>query len=126
VSIIYVVPLHIRPKIQGCFGVFFGIASVSGHLIGGALTANVTWRWCFYLNLPIGGAAMVVIALFLKIPDLDATKLPLSEKLKKLDFPGTVLFIPGVVCLLLALEWGGQMYPVSWTPRSAMAWPAWP
>lgn len=117
--IIYVVPLHVRPKIQGLFGAFFGVASISGPLIGGGLTANVTWRWCFYLNLPIGGVAMAVIALLLEIPDRDTTRLPLSEKLRKLDFPGTALFIPGVVCLLLALEWGGQAYPVSWTARSA-------
>lgn len=56
---------------------------------------------------------MAVIALLLEISDRDTTKLLLSEKLRKLDFPGTVLFIPGAACLLLALEWGGQTYPVS-------------
>lgn len=111
--IVYVIPLHVRPKIQGAFGAFFGIAGISGPLIGGALTKNVTWRWCFYLNLPVGGAAMAVIAILLNIPDQETTRLPLSQKLSKLDFPGTALFIPGVVCLLLALEWGGQTYPVS-------------
>ncbi|ORY62368.1 major facilitator superfamily domain-containing protein [Pseudomassariella vexata] len=110
VCIIYAVPLHIRPRVQGFFGAFFGVASISGPLIGGGLTSRVTWRWCFYLNLPISSVAIAVIALLLKIPDRDTTKLPLSKKLKKLDFVGTALFIPGFVCLLLALQWGGQTY----------------
>lgn len=112
VCIVYVVPLHVRPKIQGLFGAFFGVASISGPLIGGGFTSNVTWRWCFYLNLPVGGAAMLIIALLLKIPQRDSEKLPLKNKLKQLDFPGSALFIPGIICLLLALQWGGQQYPV--------------
>lgn len=110
VCIVQVVPLHTRPKVQGVFGAVFGGASIIGPLIGGALTTHVTWRWVFYLNLPIGGAAMVVIAFLLKIPNRDTTKLPLKRKLQQLDFPGTALFIPGVVSLLVALQWGGQSY----------------
>lgn len=112
VCTVFVVPLHMRPKIQGLTGAVFGISSITGPLIGGALTSNVTWRWCFYLNLPIGGFAMVVIFLLLKVPDRKETKFPLSEKLKKLDFVGTAVFVPGTVCLLLALQWGGQTYAV--------------
>ncbi len=113
VCIIDIVPLHQRPKIQGMFGALFGIASILGPLIGGAFTSNVTWRWCFYINLPIGGVAMVVIAVFLKVPDRDTTKLPLAEKIRQLDLLGTSILVPGVVCLLLALQWGGPEYPVS-------------
>ncbi|KAH6627442.1 major facilitator superfamily domain-containing protein [Chaetomium tenue] len=111
VSIIYIVPLHQRPKIQGLFGALFGIASIVGPLIGGAFTSNVTWRWCFYINLPIGGVAMVVIALYLKVPDRESTKLPLTQKILQLDLLGTSVLVPGVVCLLLALQWGGPTYP---------------
>ena len=89
-----------------------GIASITGPLIGGGLTSNVTWRWCFYLNLPLGGVAMLVILFFLDIPDGD-TSMPLTRKLMQLDIPGTAVLIPGVVCLLLALQWGGQEYDVS-------------
>lgn len=56
---------------------------------------------------------MVVIYLFLEIPDREETELPLSKKLKQLDAPGTAVLVPGVVCLLLALQWGGQTYSVS-------------
>ena len=111
--IIDIVPLHQRPKIQGMFGAVFGIASILGPLVGGAFTSNVTWRWCFYVNLPIGGVAMVVIAVFLKVPDREATKLPLADKIRQLDLLGTCILVPGVVCLLLALQWGGPEYPVS-------------
>jgi hypothetical protein len=56
---------------------------------------------------------MVVIALFLKIPDSEAAKQPIAQKLVQLDLLGTAILVPGVVCLLLALQWGGTTYPVS-------------
>ncbi len=113
--IVYAVPLEKRPQLQGLFGALFGLASVVGPLIGGAFTsdAQATWRWCFYINLPCGVVAMVVIAFCLKVPDRETTKIPWTEKLSQLDILGTTALIPGVVCLLLALQWGGQTYAVS-------------
>jgi MFS family permease len=99
--------------LQGLFGALFGLASIVGPLIGGVFTSKVTWRWCFYINMPFGGVAMIVIAFCLKVPDRDTTKLPWTEKLSQLDALGTAVLIPGVVCLLLALQWGGQTYAVS-------------
>lgn len=113
VIIVYAVPLHKRPRIQGLFGALFGLASIVGPLIGGAFTSNVSWRWCSYINLPIGGAAMAVIAFCLKIPNRDTTKLPWSKKLRQLDVFGTSLLIPSVICLLLTLQWNGQTYDAS-------------
>ncbi|KAF2247564.1 putative MFS aflatoxin efflux pump [Trematosphaeria pertusa] len=110
VTIVYAVPLEKRPQIQGLFGALFGIASIVGPLIGGAFTSKISWRWCFYINLPFGAVAMAVIALCLKVPDRDTTKLPWTKKLTQLDFLGTSALIPCVVCLLLALQWGGQTY----------------
>ncbi|KAI1214518.1 putative MFS aflatoxin efflux pump [Annulohypoxylon truncatum] len=110
VSIVYSVPLHKRPLYLGFFGAVFGLASVIGPLVGGAFTSNVTWRWCFYINLPFGGIAMFVIAFLLHVPDRKTTKIPTKAKLAQLDAIGTTLLIPGVVCLLLALQWGGLTY----------------
>ncbi|KAK0635819.1 major facilitator superfamily domain-containing protein [Bombardia bombarda] len=112
-TIVYAVPLHKRPLYQGLFGAVFGVSSVIGPLLGGAFTSKVTWRWCFYINLPFGGVAMVFIALLLKVPDRASTKLPLKEKILQLDLPGTACVLPGVICLLLALQWGGSTYPWS-------------
>ncbi|CAK7234660.1 hypothetical protein SBRCBS47491_009023 [Sporothrix bragantina] len=117
--IVYAVPLEKRPRLQGLFGALFGIASIVGPLVGGAFTTNVTWRWCFYINLPFGGIAMAVIFFCLEVPDRDTTKLPLQAKLKQLDALGTTVLIPGVVSLLLALQWGGQTY--SWNDRRIIA-----
>ncbi|UPK95961.1 hypothetical protein LCI18_006896 [Fusarium solani-melongenae] len=110
VVIVHSVPLHKRPLYQGMFGAVFGTASVVGPLLGGVFTSKVTWRWCFYINLPLGGVAMVVIQLLLNIPDQDKTKLSLKAKILQLDIYGTVLFIPGTVCLVLALQWGGLVH----------------
>lgn len=106
-------PLQKRPRLLGLFGAIFGVASVVGPLVGGALTSKVTWRWCFYINAPVGGVAVIIISLCLNIPDQDNTKLALMEKLSQLDVIGNMVLIPGVVCLLLALQWGGQTYAVS-------------
>jgi MFS family permease len=94
-------------------GGVMGISTVVGPLLGGAFTSDLSWRWCFYINLPFGCAAMLAISLFLRIPDQSNTKLPLREKLPQIDVPGTALLVPGVACLLLALRWGGQTYSVS-------------
>lgn len=113
ICIVHVVPLHKRPQIQGMFGALMGVSSIVGPLIGGGFTSNVTWRWCFYINLPVGGVVMLVILVFLKIPDQPtARQAHWSQKTKQLDIPGSILLIPGTVCLLLALQWGGQTYSV--------------
>ncbi|RAO70712.1 uncharacterized protein BHQ10_006724 [Talaromyces amestolkiae] len=110
VCIALVIPVEKRPQIQGLFGGLMGVSSIAGPLIGGGFTSNVTWRWCFYINLPFGALALVVIFFLLDTPDRETTKLPFTAKLLKLDFLGTGFMMPGVICLLLALQWGGQQY----------------
>jgi MFS family permease len=95
------------------FGMVFGIASVSGPLIGGALTERATWRWCFYLNLPVGAVAFVLMLLFLRVPRKPQQPATISEQFLRLDPFGTFFFIPSIVSLLLALQWGGSTY--SWS-----------
>ncbi|KAJ5569454.1 uncharacterized protein N7459_008884 [Penicillium hispanicum] len=106
-----VLPLHKRPMFVGLMGSTFGISSIVGPLLGGAFTDRVTWRWCFYINLPIGGLTMLIIVLFLHAPRRSTTT-SLGRQLVRLDPLGTILFSSGVICLLLALQWGGTTY--SW------------
>ncbi|KAJ7131766.1 major facilitator superfamily transporter [Mycena crocata] len=108
-----VVPLRKRPLFTGMVGSMFGIASVVGPLLGGAFTDKISWRWCFYINLPIGAVTLIVMMLFFKPPAEIARghAASFAERFRKLDPWGTVIFVPAVVCLLLALQWGGTKYP---------------
>ncbi|KOS19947.1 putative HC-toxin efflux carrier [Escovopsis weberi] len=113
VIIVYALPLHKRPKYQGLFGAVFGVSSVLGPLVGGAFTTNVTWRWCFYINLPIGGVVMVFIFFLLHVHQPAREPISLKEGLTRINALGIAVLLPGVVCLCLALQWGGSIYPWS-------------
>ncbi|XXH01735.1 hypothetical protein Hte_008096 [Hypoxylon texense] len=108
-----IVPLHKRAIWTGTLGSTFAIASIVGPVIGGALTQHVTWRWCFYINLPIGGAAVVVFFFVVHLRPAETEKQSLAAKLQSLDAIGFVLFGGAITMLLLALQWGGVEYPWS-------------
>lgn len=91
----------------------FGLAQILGPLIGGGLTSHASWRWCFYINLPCCAVALFTVFFSLEEPKREAVNLPWPKKLAQLDGPGTAALIPGVVCLLLALQWGGSTYKAS-------------
>ncbi|KAM0136026.1 hypothetical protein ACHAO1_004855 [Botrytis cinerea] len=114
VILAYCLPLRKRPAAFGLIGGMWGIASVAGPLLGGVFTDKVSWRWCFYINLPIGAIAIAVIVVYLKIHRANNPEnLSILARIMKLDLIGTIIIIPAVVCLLLALQWGGTTYPWS-------------
>jgi EmrB/QacA subfamily drug resistance transporter len=94
-----------RGRYQGVFGAVFGVSSVLGPLAGGFLVDNVSWRSIFYVNLPIGALALVVIALVLHIPQ--------ERREARIDWAGTGLLALGTGCIVLLTSLGGTTY--AWT-----------
>jgi EmrB/QacA subfamily drug resistance transporter len=96
------VPPRERGRYQSLIGGMMPIAFVGGPLIGGVLTDDLSWRWVFYINLPIGVAALIVSALFMKLP---------KHRIEaRIDYWGAILLAVGVVSLTLAASWGGSQY----------------
>ncbi|KAK7966150.1 MFS multidrug transporter [Apiospora aurea] len=106
-------PLRRRVLIIHFVAIVAQLGLVCGPLIGGALTEYSTWRWCFYINLPLGGVTAVFLALT-HVPDITEkppfTLALLRRLLPELDLLGFVLFAPAAVMFLLALQLGGHMY----------------
>ncbi len=94
-----VIPARQRGKYMGYFGAVFGLSSVLGPLAGGFFTQHLSWRWVFYVNVPIGVVALFAIAAVLHIP---VTKVP-----HKIDWAGTSLLSAGVTAIILLTTWGG-------------------
>ena len=104
------IPLHKRANFQALFGLVFGLASVLGPLIGGGFTGRATWRWCFYINLPIGAATLVFMIFCWNPPKPQPKPASFVVHAKRLDPLGMFFFLPGVVCLFVAFQWGGSRY----------------
>ncbi len=103
-----VVPPRERGRYQGYMGGVFAIASVIGPLIGGFLTQHASWRWVFYVNIPVGAVALVVIAIVLHDD-------PAERKAHRIDYEGAAALAVGAGMLTLGLTWGGTQYPwFSW------------
>jgi MFS family permease len=91
-----------RGRYQGYFGGVFAIASVGGPLLGGFFVDNLTWRWVFYINIPLGLLALIVTSAVLR--------LPFHRREHAVDYVGAGLMVSGVSALLLVTVWGGSQY----------------
>lgn len=109
-------PLNKRPVFLGAISTSEFTAVALGPLLGGVITSQLSWRWCFFINIPLAGIPALVVALLLKLPRLPAQeRMTTKDKLKELDFVGMTLFSASIFCLLLALQWGGAIY--AWSNR---------
>jgi len=107
-----IIPPRDRGKYTGLMGAVFAVSSIAGPLLGGFFVDHLTWRWIFYINLPIGIAAFIVITMVLQVPRRTVKH--------TVDYLGAVLLVAGVSLLLLVVEWGGQRYDWGSTTMIAM------
>jgi EmrB/QacA subfamily drug resistance transporter len=100
-----IVPPRDRGRYQGLIGSVFAAASIIGPLVGGFIVDNFSWRWIFYVNLPVGGVALLVILVTMP-------RRPYKQE-HSIDWLGAGILAAGTSALLLGLVWGGREYPWS-------------
>ncbi|GAA3547819.1 MDR family MFS transporter [Nonomuraea rosea] len=105
------VPPRDGGKVQSMVGAMMPVAFVGGPLLGGLLTDQLSWRWTFYVNVPVGAVALLIVGLAIK---------PVGERIKaRIDYPGAALLTTGILALTLLASWGGGTY--AWTSPQILA-----
>jgi EmrB/QacA subfamily drug resistance transporter len=95
-----------RGRYQGYFGGVFALASIGGPLVGGFLTDHLSWRWIFYINIPVGILALIITSAVLRLP------VP-ARRAGSIDYTGAALIVAAVTPLILVTVWGGRTF--AWT-----------
>ncbi|KAJ5698693.1 hypothetical protein N7462_000698 [Penicillium macrosclerotiorum] len=106
------VPLRYRGQYFGIMSAMWSLGSVTGPILGGGFAENVTWRWIFYINFPFVVVGAVFVVLFLNLTIVPSS---LAEKLRHIDYVGTIIFVGSLSSFLIPLTWGGVSY----------AWDSW-
>jgi EmrB/QacA subfamily drug resistance transporter len=97
------IPPRERGKYQGMMAGVMALAMIGGPLVGGTITDNLGWRWSFYINLPLGAVALVMVTIVLHLAPKDRSKV-------KVDYLGAVLLTVGITSIVLVTTWGGTQY----------------
>jgi MFS family permease len=114
-ELVYIVPLRRRPIWISVLGALESVAIVGAPLLGGVVTQYLSWRWCFWISLPVGAVTLVFMVFALPKDEMhgDVAGLTLKQKLVQLDIPSNVLLLLSLTSLFLALSWGDTRYPWS-------------
>lgn len=110
IMLTHILPLRRRPLFCGVLGGIESVAIIAAPIVGGALTQSIGWRWCFWINLPMGGATLLMIIFFFPRPKKSDSRMTFRQKLFALDLPSNMVFIAGLTCLFVAFSWGGTKY----------------
>ncbi|KAI1392916.1 MFS general substrate transporter [Hypoxylon trugodes] len=105
------VPLRLRSSYQAILAMTYAIGMAIGPIVGGAIVEDTTWRWVFYINLPVGSVSLILLWLFLRVKWDKESKI--WNKLKRIDVAGNGLLVASTVSVLIALTWAGSVYPWS-------------
>ena len=107
------IPLRRRPMFFAGMGAIEGVATLAAPLLGGALTQSLGWRWCFYINAPIGAVTLLLIMSCFSDTQKpsDIARMTLQQKVSQLDLLSNLLFLPALTGLFLAFSWAGTKYP---------------
>ncbi|KAH7322930.1 major facilitator superfamily domain-containing protein [Stachybotrys elegans] len=105
------VPLRDRGRFMGVIFAIFAIGTSLGPFIGGAIVENTSWKWVFYINLPVSGVSLALLAAFLHVNYERGP--PTLQRLRRIDYTGNVILISSVTAVLIALSYGGTLYPWS-------------
>lgn len=106
-------PLRRRPMFVGVMSSLEGVATLAAPLLGGALTQSLNWRWCFYINAPIGAVTLLLTMCCFSDTQKpsDVARMTFKQKVSQLDLLSNLLFLPALTSLFLAFSWAGTKYP---------------